>query len=135
MTSVLIEQMVANHAYPVVNADTVYPPESHLRCVFFSGDPARVKEADDVAVILPELAKAFSGRFEPALAERAAERELQAQFGFRAYPALVFLDGTRCIGHISRVQDWADYLVQISDIIERRETAQPELIPVSQTTH
>ena len=86
--------------------------------LFFTGDPARVRESDDVAMILPELITAFDGRFRAAVVSRESERPLQARFRFTAWPTLVFLRRGAYLGAISRVRDWNDYLDEIAGLLE-----------------
>jgi hydrogenase-1 operon protein HyaE len=39
------------------------------------------------------------------------------RYGFREYPALVFVRSGDYIGAITRIQDWGDYLDQVSDLL------------------
>ncbi|MGD8498403.1 MAG: hypothetical protein PVG82_05825, partial [Chromatiales bacterium] len=76
-------------------------------------------DATDVAVVLPELVRAFEGRLRPGVVTDVFGdgKKLMRHYGFREYPALVFVRGGEYIGTITRIQDWADYLDQISGLL------------------
>lgn len=120
MSSALIDQMVERHGYPVLDTDDVAAfVAAHDEVVlFFAGDPAQYPESNDVAMILPELVKAFDGRLRAGLVGKAAERTLQARFGFATWPALVFLRRGAYLGTITRVQTWDDYLREIRRLLD-----------------
>lgn len=127
MFSPLLTATIARTGLPVVTEAEVatFAGNRRFGVLFFSGDWQRLGESDDVAVILPELLKAFDHVFAAAVVERAAERKLQARFRFPAFPALVFLRDGEYLGAISRVLDWSDYLLEIADILRREPSAPP----------
>jgi hydrogenase-1 operon protein HyaE len=127
MSSPLIDALTARQGFETVNAQNLDAflkrhPQSVL---FFAGDSERLVESGDVAVILPELVKAFGGRLTPALVEKQAERALQLRFRFNAFPALVFMRGEGYLGVITRVLDWQDYLSEIAEILSRGPSEPP----------
>ncbi|MGD0961943.1 MAG: hydrogenase, partial [Methylomonas sp.] len=76
-------------------------------------DPLLFPESHDVAVILPELLKAYS-QLQGGIISATIERELQARFRFTSWPSLVFLRKGEYLGVITGIRDWPGY---------RRETA------------
>ena len=76
---------------------------------------------EDVAVVLPELARAFGDRLRPAVVAKADEIELQKKYGFRAWPSLVLVRSGGYLGTVSRMKNWSEYLEEISELL----TAQP----------
>lgn len=127
MTSPLIDNMIEQYAYPVLSEETIDAfVAAQQECVlFFTEDPARFPESNDVAMILPELVREYGGRFSAAVIEQASQRKLQSRYGFREWPTLVFLRDGLYLGHISRVQDWYDYIVKINDILLSEARADP----------
>lgn len=111
MTSPLIEQLQTRHGYPLLDADSydhfVYGVETVV--LFFCNDPVQFPESHDVAVILPELVKAFNGRLQAAIIAKPIERELQARFRFTGWPSLVFLRNGEYLGAITGIKDWQEY--------------------------
>lgn len=106
----LIQRLTDEYGYPVACCGNLGQlTDEGTACLFFSGDPQRIPEACDLAVVLPELADAFEGRFAPMVVSREDERELQQRYGFRQWPALVFLRDGEYLGALERIQDWADY--------------------------
>ena len=59
--------------------------------LLFLEDPVRYKETLDLAVIVPEIARAFPGRFAVGVLLPEAARALHPRFGFRRWPAFVLL--------------------------------------------
>lgn len=133
MPSPPIDNMIEKHGYPVLEADSVetFINENDEVVLFFAENPTQYPESNDVAMILPELVKAFGGRFQATLVGKSAERSLQARYGFRTWPALVFLRGGEYLGVITQVQNWEDYLREIQRILDSAPEKAPAFkIPV-----
>ena len=124
----LIERLLADFGLPEVDTAGV---DSFLAApgdavLLFTEDPKKYPESADVAVILPELMKAFAGRFRAAVVARGSERELQKRFGFARWPALVFLRGGDIVGTLTGVHDWDEFVEEVSALLDsptRRELA------------
>ncbi len=127
MPSPLIKNMIEQYAYPVVDADTLddFVNAQEESVLFFTENPTRFPESDDVCMILPELVKEYGGRFQPAVVELASQRKLQGRYGFNEWPTLVFLRRGQFLGFISRVQDWNVYIQKINDLL----TSEPKPLP------
>lgn len=117
----LIQTLIDRQGYPVLGRHDLasFCAEHEWVVLFFAGDPARVAESHDVAVILPELIGHFSPRLTPAIVERTSEMELQAVYQFIALPTLVFLKRGAYVGMIPRMHSWPDYVRQTRDILAR----------------
>jgi len=126
MPSPLIKTMIEQYNYPVLNVDTLDEfIQSQQECVlFFTENPTRFPESDDVAMILPELVKEYGNRFSAAVIEQDSQRKLQARYDFKEWPTLVFLRHGDYLGHISRVQDWNEYIMQINELL----TSEPKKV-------
>lgn len=128
----LIDRLVTELGYPVVdldNFDEIVAGAEHV-VLFFTEDPARFPESNDVAVVLPELAAAFSG-LSPAVVARHDEKTMQRQYGFTSWPALVFLRDGKYLGAITGIQDWQVYLQEIQRLLQAEPSRPPTLgIPV-----
>ncbi|MFC4348591.1 hydrogenase-1 expression HyaE [Kordiimonas lipolytica] len=127
MYSPLLESIVERENFKIMSADELeaYAPDREDIVLFFAGDAARMADSDDVAVVLPELVKAFENIFEAVIVHRESERALQLKYRFNAYPALVFLRKGDYLGTIQKIQDWTDYINEISDILKRSPSAPP----------
>ncbi|EGW20981.1 hydrogenase [Methylobacter tundripaludum] len=119
MTSPLLEQLQTRHGYPLLDTDSydhfVYGNETVV--LFFCNDPVQFPESNDVAVILPELSKAFSGRLQAAVIAKPIERELQARFRFTGWPSLVFLRNGEYLGVITGIRNWYEYIQETAEIL------------------
>ena len=123
----LIDQLHTHHGLPVLDADNydhfVYGNETVV--LFFCNDPVQFPESHDVAVILPELLKAFGGRLHAAVISRPIERELQARFRFTGWPSLVFLRNGEYLGVITGIRDWQDYVQETARLLASTPSQPP----------
>ena len=131
MTHPLIERLTREYGYPELTADSLQPflEQSGHSLLLLAGDPGKYPEALDLAVILPELVKAFDG-IAAAVVAPAAEEEMQARFGFTAWPTLVLMRGEGYLGALSRTRDWSVYLAEIEALLSA-PTRRPPSVGVS----
>ena len=126
MSSPLIQRLFDEYGYPELQAEDL--PEflkgPGVFVLFFTGDPKQNRETDDVAVVLPELVSAFDNALKAGVVARSAEKELQAHYSFRRWPALVFLREEGYLGAITGMQNWEDYLRQIQ-ALSKAEPREP----------
>jgi len=127
MFSPLLQSIIERENYRVVTDDDLdAAAEPNLfTMLFVAGDAERIAESNDVAVVVPELDKAFEGAVTVLIADRDSERDIQRRYRFNAFPALIFLRHGEYLGCIQRVQDWTDYLREIPDILAREPSNPP----------
>lgn len=128
MFSPLTQMLIDTHGYALVDENSVddFLAANDHSVLFFPGDAERLVESDDVAVILPELMRAFDLTIAAGVVARGeAERALQRRYRFNAFPTLVFLRGDGYLGAISRIQDWQDYVRDIRDMLSGEPTDPP----------
>ena len=118
MSHPLIERLLTDLGYVEVslaNHDN-FVSESGLNVLFFPGYATTVRDATDVAVVLPELVEAFDGQLRPGVVTDVFgdSKVLKRKYGFTEYPALIFIRSGDYVGTIMRVQDWGDYLDRIN---------------------
>ncbi len=125
MSSVLIEKLTTQHGYPLVDTANVdaFLAEPGDRVLFLTGDPDKLDDSNDIAVILPELVARFQGRLLPAVVSRSAEDAMMERFGVEVRPTLVFLRDAEVVGRIPRVRDWDDYIARIRGILDSADGA------------
>lgn len=114
----------ANHDQLVAECDYLV--------LFFSENPAKYPESNDVAMVLPELVKAFGqgnesfdGQLQAALVAPEAEHKLATRYGFTRWPALVFLRRGQYLGVISQIHSWEDYRREIAQLLASEPTLPP----------
>lgn len=133
MTFPLIDRLSEEVGYPLLGEENyeTFIQEHETVVLFFTENPSRFPESLDVAVVLPELAKAFEGQFTPAVIDTSYEKQLQKKFDFKVWPALVFLRNGKYLGTLTRILDWADYMEEIPKILDATPSRNPGLgIPV-----
>ncbi len=134
MSSPLIQRLFDEYGYPEIQVanlqDFIKGPGVFV--LFFTGDPNQNRETNDVAVVLPELVSAFDGKLRPGVVSRSAEKELQARYGFRRWPALVFVQEDGYLGAITGMQNWEDYLRKVEALLKAEPREPPGFgVPVA----
>jgi hydrogenase-1 operon protein HyaE len=121
VSHVLIDRLIEELGYERVTLDNheEFVAAPGMNVLFFPGDPTTVKDATDVAVVLPELDSTFEGQLNPGVVTDSFGdgKALKREYGFSHFPALVFVRGGEYVGAICRIQDWAEYLEKISDLL------------------
>lgn len=118
MPSPQLRRLTEVHHLPLLDQHNLdsFIRSHHLCVLFFAGNPEKYPEANDVAMVLPELLKAF-GEMQGAVIAPSDEIMLQKLFVFSRWPSLVFVREGQMLGVISEIQNWHDYLIQIQGII------------------
>ena len=116
MPSPLIRALHERHGLPSIDETNVdaFLAEGGPALLLFAGDPKQRMESDDVAVVLPELLKAFAGRFRGAVVALAAEDKLKARFQVVMGPSLVVARGGDVLDVITKIRDWSEYVARLS---------------------
>ncbi|MBT8081322.1 MAG: hydrogenase-1 expression HyaE [Gammaproteobacteria bacterium] len=121
MSHVLIERLIEDLGYTEVSLENhdEFVATSGLNVLFFPGDPKTVKDATDVAVVLPELMHVFAGRLNAGVVTDVFGdgKTLKRRYGFSQYPALVFVRSGDYVGTIMRMRDWAEYIGSINEFL------------------
>lgn len=125
----LIDRLLNEFGYDEVtlaNHDE-FVARTGMNVLFFPGDPSTVRDATDVAVVLPELVAAFDGQLQPGVVTDVFGDglELKRRYGFTEYPALVFVRSGEYVGTMTRIRDWSEYLEDIPKLF----TTEPKRAP------
>ena len=111
------------------DVDTLAAGSGHVLLVF-TEDPERYRETLDLAVIVPELAREFSGRFAVAVLLPESARAIAPRYGFRRWPAMVLLRDGDYVGAIDGVRDWSEYRLELARLLEA-PTSRPPTIGIA----
>ena len=119
MTHPLLQRLFDRYGYPRITRAThdEFVRRDGVGVLFFPGDPGRYRDTTDVAVVLPELVQVFQGLLHAGVVADEDGPALQARYGFQRWPALVFVHAGNCLGSISGIQSWADYLHRIRELV------------------
>ena len=119
MTHPLVEQLFTRHGAASLTAETVdaFIAPSGLAMLVFTEDPMRVRETLDLAVIVPEIARAFAGCFRVGVLLPEAARAVAPRYGFRRWPALVMLRDGAYLGAIDGLRTWQEYDLEVTRLI------------------
>ncbi|HSD53252.1 MAG TPA: hypothetical protein VLC47_03770 [Burkholderiales bacterium] len=129
----LLERLTRELGYaaPNLEAFDAFAARQGATLLFFADEPERIKETLDLAVILPEIARAFPGRFEAGVLLPGVANAIAPRYGVRRWPALVLLRDGQYVGAIEGVRDWDDYRFQVARLLEIEPSAPPQpLVPL-----
>jgi hydrogenase-1 operon protein HyaE len=119
----LIERLCAQTGAPVLDAATFddWAGAPGRALVVFTEDPVMFRETLDLAVIVPELAKAFAADadrgFRVGVLLQAPARVIAKRYGFRRWPALVVLADGQYVGAIDGLREWQEYLEELGTLL------------------
>jgi hydrogenase-1 operon protein HyaE len=129
----LVERLVREFGADWVDETTVaeWTAAGGDRVVLLAGDPVRFPEGLDVAVVLPELMKAFPGRFAVAAVPREHEDAVARRYGSQRWPALLFFRDGQYVTAIAGMLDWDVYLQRVEEALAMPPSRPPTIgIPV-----
>ncbi|MCV6614395.1 MAG: hypothetical protein OIF35_05400 [Cellvibrionaceae bacterium] len=127
MSNIHLDAMRQRHHYPLLRAEKIdaFSQANTHSILFLAGDPARFPEANDVAMILPELISALDADIQAALIAPEHLRDVQQRYRCTICPSLVFLRAGAYLGVISHVQNWLDYLEQSQRLLANSPKPDP----------
>lgn len=125
----LFGQMVARHGFADLAPETfeAWVAQPGAALLAFVDDPVRVKESLDLAVIAPEIAKAFGGKFRCAVLMPVAAKAIAVRYGFRRWPALVVLRDGGYVGAIDGLRNWDEYVNEVTRLLDAPVTRPPSI--------
>ena len=125
----LVAALVVRHRFAAVGAETLdaFVAQPGATVLAFTEDPVRYRETLDLAVIVPELARAFAGRFRVGVLFAHEARACQPRFGFRRWPALVVLRDGAYVGAIDGLREWAQYVAEMEHLLRAPATRAPTI--------
>ena len=130
----LLAALFTRHGYAPLDAaslDAFADAPGHAVLMFID-DPVRLKETLDLAVIVPELARAFAGRFRVGVLLPEAGRAVHTRYGFRRWPAIVVLRDGEYVGAIDGLRDWGEYVETMSALLAASPVRPPSIgIPIA----
>jgi hydrogenase-1 operon protein HyaE len=123
----LIAQLFTRHGCTDVRAEDfdAFTGRAGRTLLLFLEDPVRYKETLDLAVIVPELARAFPDRFAVGALLPDAARAIQPRYGFRRWPAVVMLADGKYVGAIDGLRNWDEYVTELGRLVEAAPVRPP----------
>jgi hydrogenase-1 operon protein HyaE len=125
----LLDQLVSRHGFTAVDADSIdrFIAASGDALLVFTEDPVRYRETLDLAVIAPEIVRAFPGRFRTAVLYPADARKVAPRFGFARWPALVVVRDGAYVGAIDGLRSWDEYVEETRRLLTAEPTRAPSV--------
>ena len=125
----LIERLFAEYGFTEVTIerfDSFIAQPGHTM-LFFSEDPVKFRETLDLAVILPELHRAFEGSFRAGVLLPEASKKFHARYGFRRWPAFVMLRDGQYLGAVDGVRNWDEYVGELQRLLVAEPSRPPAI--------
>jgi hydrogenase-1 operon protein HyaE len=125
----LLDQLFTRHGFTQVTAenfDAFTGQPGHTLLVFLE-DPARYRETLDLAVVVPQIAGAFPGRFAVGVLLSADARREAVRYGFRRWPACVLLAAGKYVGAIDGLRNWSEYIDGMAALLVAAPTRPPSI--------
>jgi hydrogenase-1 operon protein HyaE len=125
----LVAQLATRHGFAELRAGDfdAWAKVPGRALVVFTEDPVRYRETLDLAVIAPEILRAFPGVFRAGVLLPEAARAIAARYGFRRWPALVVLDGGGYVGAIDGLRNWDEYMNGVAQLATAPVTRPPSV--------
>ena len=123
----LVAELASRHGFALLEAHAfdAWAAAPGRALVVFTEDPVRYKETLDLAVIAPQIVRAFPGVFRAGVLLPEAARAIAVRYGFRRWPALVVLDGGGYVGAIDGLRNWDEYLRDVAGLATAPATRPP----------
>ena len=125
----LVEQMFSRHGCSELRDDGIeaFLAQPGHALLVFTEDPMRFKETLDLVVIVPQLQRAFPGRFAVGVLLPEAARKVQVRYGFNRWPALVMVKDGQYVGAIDGLRNWDEYMQQMQALLDAAPTRPPSV--------
>ena len=111
------------------------PPQAaapKISVLFCTEDPRRFDETLDLAVDAAAAAEVLSAAPECSRDRAFGRKAVQARYGFRTWPALVFMSAAGWHGTIEGMRNWADFVRETADILDAAPRRAPGIgVPVA----
>ena len=125
----LVDQLFTRHGFDRVDAESLdaFAAAPGHALLVFTEDPVRYKETLDLAVIAPEVARAFAGCFRVAALLPTDARKVAPRYGFARWPALVVLKDGHYVGAIDGLRSWDEYIEETQRLLAAEPTRAPSI--------
>ena len=134
----LLDQLFTKHGFTNITADSLdaFMERPGHALLMFTEEPLRVKETLDLAVIVPELWRAFACRFRVGVILPGSACRLDTRYAIRRWPAFVVLRDGAYVGAVEGLRNWDEYLDTVARLMEAPPTRPPTIgIPVTAGAH
>lgn len=123
----LIAQLFTRHGFTDVRAENfdAFTRRPGRTLLLFTEDPYRYRETLDLAVIVPEIARAFAPQLAVGVLLPEAAREFAVRYGFRRWPAFVILADGDYVGAVDGLRDWDQYMTEVARLLTAPPTRPP----------
>lgn len=130
----LVKRLIEQHGARLLDEPgfDAFVAEAGEGVLFFTEDPARFREVNDLAVILPEVRRAAGRPFRIGVVPPELANAKAATWGVRRWPALVFVRAGGWLGNVDGLRDWAEYVHLATELLDGPARPLPaRVIPVA----
>lgn len=118
----LFQRLIAEYRFEQIteeNSDT-FIKQNGLTMLLFIDDPKRMKETADALVIAPELVSYFPEIKQKGVVTHPLARKLALTYGFRRWPAVIFLKDGGYLGAVDGLRAWRELIDETDRILKSK---------------
>lgn len=116
----LFQRLITEHRFELITEENAefFIKQSGLTLLLFIDDPERMKETADALVITPELASRHPEIKQKCVVTQPFARKLAITYGFRRWPAIVFLKDGGYLGAVDGLRAWGELISETERILK-----------------
>ena len=126
VTHPIFKRLFGEAGFTRVDEETIdeFLKTDGLKMVVFADDPNDRKTTLDIAVIAPEIKKAFGEVFSRcSCADFTQARSLAARWGLRSMPAVAIFRDSEFLGAVQGLKPWDEYISLLTEIAASQKAA------------
>lgn len=115
----LFEKLIEKHRFTLITEENFasFTKLPDITLLLFVDNPDRMKETADALVITPELAAQFPSITQKGVLIEQFARKSALTYGFRRWPAVVFLKDGGYLGAVDGLRAWSELISETKRIL------------------
>lgn len=116
----LFQRVITEHRFELITEENAesFIKQNGLTMLLFIDDPERMKETADALVITPELAYRHPKIKQKGVVIQPFARKLAITYGFRRWPAVVFLKDGGYLGAVDGLRAWGELISETERVLK-----------------
>lgn len=118
----LFQRLICERCFEQITEENsdLFIKQKGLTLLLFIDDPERMKETSDALVITPELTDLFPEIKQKGVVTQPFARKLALTYGFRRWPAVVFLKDGGYLGAVDGLRAWGELVAETECVLKSK---------------